>query len=111
MSERIDRDFKGHLIVSESCEWFRTTDVAGHRISSIGEYRQPGTPGFTEIGWGRKYETMVFPLGERVCGCGCAAPEVSSWSEVDSDGYNSRKAAEAGHERMVAKYLAAEVTK
>lgn len=109
---RVERDFKGHLIVADSCQWFRTTDVGGKwRVSSIGEYvapcRLPDTHanGFTEIGWRRLYETMVFPLGADVCPCGCGAPLVSEWTEIETDGYMTRDEAAAGHEAMVAKYL------
>lgn len=114
MSERIERPFKGHLIVSESCEWFRTTDVGRYRISSIGEYVAPAivepTRGrFTEIGYNRLYETMVFRLSDIICTCGCDAPEIHDWSEVAFRGYNSRTEAEEGHEAMVASYMSNEV--
>lgn len=116
MSERIDRPFKGHLIVADECHWFRTTDVGDVRISSIGDYR-PRIGGVRrphEIGLGRTFETMVFRLGATVHQCDNAAcpmngaREVDEWSEVDVDGYNSAAAANRGHEAMVAKYLNAQ---
>lgn len=38
---RVERDFKGHLIVADDCQWFRTTDVNGYRVSTIGEWLPP----------------------------------------------------------------------
>lgn len=104
-SERIERNFKGHLIVAEHCHWFATTDVNGYRISTIGDYRPPHGGGEREtVGFERFYETMVFPLSDRICGCGCDAPLVSSWCELEMEGYNEMTEARAGHERMVERW-------
>jgi hypothetical protein len=122
MSERVERDFRGHFVGSDSCQFFRTTDVLGGpngdvRVSTVGEYAPdiparfrrsvPTTYGlFDEIGWGRLYETTVFPLGTEMCDCGCGAPMVSAWSERDFGGHMTRDEATQGHEAMVAKWMA-----
>lgn len=120
MTERIERDFKGHLVVADDCHWFRTTDVGDYRVSSIGDYRPNLSPSFTpamqrvakEIGLGRTYETMVFRLSDEVHTCDvvdCKANGVrvvNEWSELDADGYTSKRAAAKGHEAMVAKWEA-----
>jgi hypothetical protein len=105
---RIERDFPGHFICADRCRFFRTTDVNGYRISTVGDMRYENK--MVEVGWGRRYETMVFRLGKRICNCGCKAPTVLKWAELDCAGYNSRKAAIAGHEKMVAKWEAVEST-
>lgn len=117
MSERIERDFAGHFIAASSCRFYRTTDVGGWRISTVGDYHPECPPSMPkhlawnedvpqEVGLNRLYETMVFPLGDKLCGCGCGAPEVSNWSERDFAGYNSEASAIAGHEAMVEKWAA-----
>ena len=64
--------------------------------------------GFEDIGYGRKYETMVFSLNGKVCagkGCGCGMPVPSDWRELDAERYNTAGDATRGHRRMVQKYL------
>jgi hypothetical protein len=122
--QTIDRDFPGHFIGADNCRFRQTTDVLGPRgwvrVSTVGEYVS-GTrdllaehglegvwgehPEFDEIGYNRLYETMVFRLGDEVCDCGCNAPKVLDWSELDFAGYNTREDAEVGHQRMVLNWL------
>lgn len=120
---RIERDFPGHFIGSRDCKWIKTTDVIVDvrrnigavrvRISTVGEYFPEGAlfdnlrsaSGWIEVGYNRLYETMVFKLSTTLCSCGCGAPEVEDWGELDMEGYNTRAAAEAGHEALVTKYL------
>lgn len=122
MSERIERDFKGHFVAAADCQFFRTTDILGGpngdvRVSTVGEYAPhlpahlrrsvPTTFGlFDEVGYRRLYETMVFSLGAELCDCGCGAPMVSAWSERDMEGYMTREDATRGHEAMVTKWSA-----
>lgn len=102
----IQRDFKGHLIVADMCRFFRTTDVDGKwRVSTIGDYHPGGQDKADTIGIGRLYETMVFRLGREVCKCGCKAPIVAQWSELDFEGYNTKLAATRGHLKMVRRWL------
>jgi hypothetical protein len=61
--------------------------------------------GYEEIGYHRKYETMVF----RVIGfceaaeCGCGLPDIDG-SEHEVDGYNNAKDATEGHMAMCEKW-------
>ena len=55
-----------------------------------------------EIGVGRKYETMVFPA--RKSDKKCCPYEMSSFSEIDSNGYNTAEDAYKGHMKFVKKY-------
>lgn len=62
--------------------------------------------GFEEIGYGRKYETMVF-RATKVCtspSCDCGMPMPDDWSELDSGAYNNPGAARAGHLAMCEKW-------
>lgn len=107
--ERIERPFRGHLIVAERCRWYRTTDVHGKwRVSTIGDYWPVGATEPATIGCGRLYETMVFALSAEVCNASCCggAPKIVDWVERDFAAYNSASDAERGHEEMVAKWLA-----
>jgi hypothetical protein len=104
--ERIEYDWPGHFIGAKDCKFFRTTHVNGWRVSTVGEYRprgcEEGPP--EHIGLDRYYETMVFPLADAVCSCGCGAHEVRSWSNEDFDAYQTESGAAAGHEAMVRRY-------
>ena len=69
--------------------------------------------GYEEIGAGRTYETMVFKVdaADRCAksGCNCGMPQVSEWSEKDSDGYNDAGAATRGHLLMCEKWAAIQI--
>ena len=60
--------------------------------------------GYENIGYKRKYETMVFKAGASCTaeGCGCGLPSVAG-TELDFDGYNDAKAATEGHRAMCLK--------
>jgi hypothetical protein len=62
--------------------------------------------GFEEIGYRRKYETMVFKAGKpcttKECGCGLPVP--TEWTELDSGTYNAAKDATEGHGAMCEKW-------
>lgn len=66
--------------------------------------------GFQEIGFGRKYETMVFEAGKPcdVEGCNCGLPRISGM-ELDVDAYNEAGAATSGHFAMCVKWAEAKV--
>lgn len=100
----IERGFAGHFICSNRCRYRRCTDVNGkYRVSTVGAfYAKPDDRKRTTIGCGRLFETMVFRLGKKIdkeTGAQC----VASWEEVDSNGYNTTKDADEGHEAMVQK--------
>jgi hypothetical protein len=58
--------------------------------------------GYEEIGYGRKYETMVFKAKKSKHKC--CPYEMVSGSEIDSDGYNKPEDAYAGHLKLCNKY-------
>lgn len=89
--------FAGHLIVSESCLFRLCTDIGDFRVSTIGAYKQPGRAGWTEIGYNRLFETMVFQLGESRCNCGCGEREILSWTELSMTPANTPVEATANH--------------
>jgi hypothetical protein len=63
--------------------------------------------GYEDIGYERKYETMVFRAGEPCTaeGCNCGPPTIDG-SELDFEGYNTAGAATAGHMAMIEKWSA-----
>lgn len=123
----------GHFICARYCWFHLTTHVGPWLVSTVGMMlpsselrtlyaKSRGNPitsrgddaeaeyirkfGFDEIGWGRKYETMVFPAGAPCVSpdCGCGVPVATSWREVDMRGYNTTQAAQAGHYEMCHKW-------
>jgi len=107
----------GHFIASADCRFHLTTQVGRVLVSTIGDYYPSGlrpgvmranAEGFAEVGWQRYFETFVFPLDDAACGCGCAMPVVSRWSEIDSQGYQTRGEANAGHLALCEKWAADE---
>lgn len=100
----------GHLIVAASCRFRRHTQIGTkYRVSTVGDYYYPieGKERQT-LGSGADsfFETMVFETTGAPArgseGCGCL--KVKSWSEVDGVRYATAGEAQAGHERLVAKY-------
>lgn len=119
----------GHLIVANDCRFHLCTLVGQWLVSTVGEWLPDSSSwrnyakaqgvvlegrgdalradflekvGFLDIGAGRKYETMVFPAGERCSreNCGCGMPTAAGWSEFDIDGYNDAGSATRGHYAM-----------
>ncbi len=125
-----------HLIVGEDCRFHLATKVGPWLVSTVGEWLPDSASwhiyaesrgftlegkgdarradflnkvGFLDIGAGRKYETMVFRLGEGRCvavDCDCGLPVVADWGELDSDGYDVRGDAQRGHYAMCEKWAA-----
>ncbi len=98
-----EHGYAGHFIGAAWCLFHLHTTVNGrYRVSTVGDYRPAHQRvieklgPMREIGWNRFFETMVFELGPD--------GEPKSWSEIDSDGYSDREAAEVGHAAMVVKY-------
>ena len=80
----------GHLCVAKWCRFHLCTKVGKYLVSTVGEYIHPYSHGFKserdegewlnknlfgeEIGFGRKFETMVFRAGKpcttKDCNCG-----------------------------------------
>lgn len=123
-----------HFICGSDCRFHLATIVGPWLVSTVGEYLPDSNVreifaesrgitlegrgderraswmrqvGYEDIGYGRKYETMVFPVSDEVCtadDCDCGMPVVSDWSERDSDGYNVRGDAHRGHYEMCQKW-------
>ena len=101
------RGSAGHFIASSDCLFHLSTDVGHYRVSTVGEYLPKGSDALADVGWGRKYETMVFPLSDSRCSapdCDCGEREVAEWQELDFDGYNRRGDAQRGHMAMCQKW-------
>jgi hypothetical protein len=49
-----------HFVGASSCEFRLATYVNGYIVSTVGEYIPRGSYEVQNIGWNRKYETMVF---------------------------------------------------
>lgn len=123
----------GHFICADWCRFHMCTLIGEYLVSTVGEYipdeavreicaQSRGITlegrgdarradwlnklGFEEIGYQRKYETMVFKVGASVCtaaGCMCGLPEIIP-TELDMDGYNTAGEAAAGHSAMCEKW-------
>lgn len=97
--------FPGHLCVSSSCRFHLTTRVGRFLVSTIGAYVRPDKPQvWTEVGYNRKFETMVFRvIGKCACGIDCGQAAVE-YSEIEMVGYNDPASAQLGHAKMIKKY-------
>jgi hypothetical protein len=110
----------GHFICSQWCRFHLCTVVNGYIVSTVGEYVHPMRsqgnekiegewlmkhPFGEEIGCGRLFETMVFPVGQpcESVECGCGLPTIGG-DEVAFEGYNTRKEANAGHMKMCRRF-------
>lgn len=114
----------GHLLVGQWCRFHLTTWInKKYMVSTVGEFVHPrhsrssiseeqkwlekNGPG-EDIGYKRKYETMVFNTNVKVCeneGCNCGMPLVDyAKSECDFRGYNNAKDATNGHYELCEKW-------
>ena len=122
----------GHFICANDCRFHLCTQVGKYLVSTVGEMFPDSNVreiiaktrgvvlegigdarradymkkiGFEEIGYGRKYETMVFAAGNPcdAKGCNCGLPSING-SEIDSAIANDAKTATEGHRRLVEKY-------
>lgn len=93
----------GHFICAYRCQFKMNTYVNGYIVSTVGEMMADRDPSVHDnVGYNRKYETMVFlaiESGEPCCKYVMACP-----TEVDFDGYNDAKSAMDGHRLMCLKY-------
>jgi hypothetical protein len=98
----------GHLIVAQSCQWRRHTQVGHYRVSTLGNYFLRGQRETLGAAPDSFFETMVFRTIDRPEslneGCGCMV--VETYDGLEQARYATAGEAQAGHERMVAKYLA-----
>jgi hypothetical protein len=117
----------GHLIVGHDCRFHLATQVGPWWISTVGEYLPDSTvrevlaesrsiqlegrsdareadwlrkAGYEEIGYKRKYETMVFRAGpscqDEDCGR-CGIPFPTDFTELEMQPYNDAGSATRGH--------------
>lgn len=122
----------GHFICARDCEFHLCTQVGEYLISTVGKYFPDSNVrdilaesrkvelegigddrrydymkkiGYEEIGFGRKFETMVFKF-EGICkakDCNCGLPVIIP-AELDSAAYNDSGAANKGHFEMCIKW-------
>ncbi len=124
-----------HFICANDCKFHLATWVGGFIVSTVGEY-VPDAPvrevlaqsrdvalegrgderladymekvGFEDIGYKRKYETMVFLADHSEDGsCGCPY-RPTDLSELEMQGYNAASEAVAGHMALCERYAAME---
>ena len=124
----------GHFICARWCQFHLCTKVGRYLVSTVGEYMpDEGSReiyaksanivlegggderyadfmkkhGFVEIGYARKYETMVFRAGKPCNGkeCGCGLPEIDG-RELDTLAANDAKTASRNHRILCKKYAA-----
>jgi hypothetical protein len=118
-----------HFICARDCRFHLATAIGKHIVSTVGEYLPDSTVrdifaksrgvelkgigderladymkkiGYEEIGFDRKYETMVFKANRSKRGC--CPWEQTSGSELDFAGYNDADAAYKGHMKLCAKW-------
>lgn len=102
---RLEMPHPGHFIGSNRCHFRRNTYINGYIVSTVGEYRplaiiDPDEKDQDEdIGFNRKYETMVFEACES--GDACCPFVQANGNELDLMGYNDPGEAQIGHEKMV----------
>ncbi len=101
----------GHFICADRCQFRMNTYVNGYIISTVGElpkkYPDDGS-GFEDIGFERKYETMVFhaiPRNTTDMDWQCCPYEAAtSGGDLDMAPYNTATDAYKGHIKMCEKY-------
>jgi hypothetical protein len=101
-----------HLCVGPWCRFHLATQVGKYIVSTVGDYypdestrKVLGNPPI-EIGYQRKYETMVFRAGPKCSepDCKCGMPIPSDWSELEMAPYNTAGEATQGHYKMCEKW-------
>ena len=82
------------------------TRVGNVRVSTVGDWHPKGEGSKRQsIGWGRDFETYVF----RVVDGDGPEGDVADYSEIDSEGCNDSREAEAQHYAMCEKWATAEM--
>ena len=122
----------GHFICAQWCEFHLCTKVGNYLVSTVGQYMPPESSreiiarsrgveldgrgdarladylkkiGYEDIGFERKFETMVFRAGERCAEptCNCGMPRIDG-SALECSGYNTAGEAAAGHLELCNKF-------
>ncbi len=102
--------FSAHFCCGEWCRFHMATRIGDLLVSTVGKYVHPrnsgasenserewlaGNPEGEDIGYDRKYETMMFRVdGE--CACGCGQPTIDG-HELEARGANDSKLARENH--------------
>lgn len=92
-----------HFIGADECRFRMATEVGGYIVSTVGEYRSSLTQKVEEIGYRRKYETMVFKSKPSDSGC-CPFEAIIEGGELDMSGYNEAADAYRGHIELCEKW-------
>lgn len=91
-----------HFCAADSCLFRLATLLPnGYVVSSVGEYRYNNEQ--RDIGYKRKYETMVFktiPNQKQECGC----PNIQSYENLDFAGANDSTTAIKNHYDLCRKW-------
>lgn len=85
----------GHFIGGNFCQFRLNTWVGKYIVSTVGELKFSEKEGIKEIGYQRKYETMVFRA--RKSRRKCCPFEINVQKEVDFMGYETAAKATEGH--------------
>jgi hypothetical protein len=128
-SEWVWMPHAGHLCVGNYCRFHLNTYVGGYVVSTVGEYLPDSISrdviadvrgiklegmgddreydflkkiGFVEVGFNRKYETMVFKAKASDNKCCPYVP--SDWGQLDMEGYNTPEEAAVGHMELCEKW-------
>ena len=125
MSREIWMPHAGHFICGAQCEFRLTTYVNGYIVSTVDEYvpdegvrriyresrgrrldlggdAERNEFGFEDLGYHRKYETMVFPA--KKSRLQCCPYRRKNVLELEMMGYNTPGAAYRGHLKMLTRY-------
>jgi len=95
----------GHFIGANNCKFRLNTYVGGYIVSTVGEYFPVGAEEMMDLGFDRKYETMVFeaqPNNEKEWQC--CPYQIDVGEERDIKGYNHRNDAVRGHYQLCGKW-------
>lgn len=126
----------GHFICANDCRFHLCTEIGDFLVSTVGQLLLDSAireifasergitlegigdarradwmrkAGYEDIGYGRKFETMVFRAGKR-CeenDCGCGLPEIDG-HDLLFEGYNRADDATRGHHAMCERVAAGE---
>lgn len=92
-----------HFILSDRCRFVLATYVGGYIISTVGELLvRPEDKEYGNVGFNRKYETMVFKSEKSEEKCCPFTIKVED--NVQTEGYNTAEEARKGHMKLCNKW-------
>lgn len=119
----------GHFICGQDCRFHLATRIGDYIVSTVGEYvadsrvreiriachlnQNPNAKvsevgSFEDIGFNRKYETMVFKAEKAPSGEHCCPWRAADGQDLDFAGYINADSAYLGHMAMCEKWAAAQ---